>query len=56
MLELKNLTKKFHIYSVVDDVSFTAKPSEIVGYLGPNGAGKSTTIKILVIGILFFWV
>lgn len=47
MLELKNLTKKFQVIPVVNDVSFSVKPGEIVGYLGPNGAGKSTTIKML---------
>jgi len=47
MLELKNLTKKFQVIPVVNDVSFSVMPGEIVGYLGPNGAGKSTTIKIL---------
>jgi len=47
MLELKNLTKKFQVIPVVNDVSFSIKPGEILGYLGPNGAGKSTTIKIL---------
>jgi ABC-2 type transport system ATP-binding protein len=31
----------------VDDISFSVKPGEIVGFLGPNGAGKSTTMKIL---------
>lgn len=35
----------------VDDISFSIKEGEIVGYVGPNGAGKSTTIKMLT-GIL----
>lgn len=47
MLELKGITKKFGYFKAVDEVSFTAKPGELVGYLGPNGAGKSTTIKML---------
>ncbi|QWU17928.1 ABC-2 type transport system ATP-binding protein [Paenibacillus sophorae] len=33
--------------NVVDNVSFTVRKGEIVGYIGPNGAGKSTTIKML---------
>jgi len=47
MLELRKITKKYHVFPAVDGVSFTVKPSEILGYLGPNGAGKTTTIKIL---------
>ena len=35
----------------VDDISFTIKAGEIVGYIGSNGAGKSTTIKMMT-GIL----
>lgn len=35
----------------VDDVSFSIKEGEIVGYIGSNGAGKSTTIKMMT-GIL----
>jgi ABC-2 type transport system ATP-binding protein len=48
MLEARLLTKYFNRKSVVKDVSFTIRPSDIVGYLGPNGAGKSTTVKMLV--------
>lgn len=33
--------------TAVNDVSFTAKPGEVLGLLGPNGAGKSTTIKAI---------
>ncbi|MBR1864908.1 MAG: ATP-binding cassette domain-containing protein [Lachnospiraceae bacterium] len=35
----------------VDDISFTIRDGEIVGYIGSNGAGKSTTIKMMT-GIL----
>jgi ABC-2 type transport system ATP-binding protein len=35
----------------VDNISFTIRQGECVGYIGPNGAGKSTTIKMLA-GIL----
>ena len=31
----------------VNNISFSAKKGEIVGFLGPNGAGKSTTMKML---------
>jgi ABC-2 type transport system ATP-binding protein len=37
--------------TAVNDISFTVKRGEFVGYIGPNGAGKSTTIKMLT-GIL----
>ena len=36
----------------VNDVSFTIKEGEMVGFIGPNGAGKSTTVKMLS-GILY---
>ena len=47
MLEVHRLTKCFSGIPVVDRVSFTIRPGEILGYLGPNGAGKSTTVKML---------
>jgi ABC-2 type transport system ATP-binding protein len=47
MLELRGITKKFSVFPVVHDVSFTVRPGEILGYLGPNGAGKTTTIRML---------
>ena len=31
----------------MNDVSFSVKQGEILGFLGPNGAGKSTTMKII---------
>lgn len=47
MLEVHHLTKRFSRIAVVDDVSFSIRPGEILGYLGPNGSGKSTTVKML---------
>lgn len=32
---------------LVDDISFSAEPGEIVAIIGPNGAGKSTLLKML---------
>ncbi|EKQ58009.1 MULTISPECIES: ATP-binding cassette domain-containing protein [unclassified Clostridium] len=39
--------KKYEIVQALDNISFTIKEGEMVGYIGPNGAGKSTTIKIM---------
>src|SRR5947208_13930049 len=47
MLEVRLLTKRYSGIPVVDAVSFSIRPGEILGYLGPNGAGKSTTVKML---------
>ena len=47
MLEARLLTKRYTGIPVVDHVSFSIQPGEILGYLGPNGAGKSTTVKML---------
>jgi ABC-2 type transport system ATP-binding protein len=47
MLEARSLTKYYDHTAVVNQVSFTIRPGEILGYLGPNGAGKSTTVKML---------
>jgi ABC-2 type transport system ATP-binding protein len=45
------LTRNYHVVPAVNDVNFSVKKGEMVGYIGENGAGKSTTIKMLT-GIL----
>jgi ABC-2 type transport system ATP-binding protein len=47
MLEVRALTKRYSRMAVVDHVTFSVGPREILGYLGPNGSGKSTTVKML---------
>ncbi len=48
ILSVKNLTKKFGKFVAVDNISFSLKEGEILGFLGPNGAGKTTTIQMLL--------
>ncbi|AZQ61309.1 gliding motility-associated ABC transporter ATP-binding subunit GldA [Flammeovirga pectinis] len=45
-IKIENLTKVYGDQKAVNNISFEAKPGEILGFLGPNGAGKSTTMKI----------
>lgn len=47
MLEVLGLTKHYAGIPAVEEVSFTVRPGEILGYLGPNGSGKSTTVKMI---------
>lgn len=47
MIEADSLGKSFGAIQAVNNVSFTVKQGEILGFLGPNGAGKSTTMKMI---------
>ena len=47
MIQVKNVTKKYGNVTAVDNISFTVKDGEVVGFLGPNGAGKSTTMNMI---------
>jgi ABC-2 type transport system ATP-binding protein len=46
-IQIENLSKRYGQQKAVDNISFSVKTGEILGFLGPNGAGKSTTMKII---------
>ncbi|SNR14599.1 gliding motility-associated ABC transporter ATP-binding subunit GldA [Tenacibaculum jejuense] len=46
-IQLSAITKTYGTQKAVNNISFSAKRGEIVGFLGPNAAGKSTTMKVL---------
>ncbi len=47
MIEVQHVTKFFGDKLAVDDISFTVKRGEVLGFLGPNAAGKSTTMRMI---------
>lgn len=47
ILELKNVTKAYDAYKVVDEFNFQVNQGELRCLLGPNGAGKTTTIDLI---------
>jgi ABC-2 type transport system ATP-binding protein len=46
-VETRQITKLFGKQKALNEVSFSIKKGELVGFLGPNGAGKSTMMKII---------
>lgn len=46
-IEVNNISKSYGAQKALDNISFSVKKGEAVGFLGPNGAGKSTLMKIL---------
>ncbi|MCB1776542.1 MAG: ATP-binding cassette domain-containing protein [Candidatus Competibacteraceae bacterium] len=51
LMRVEGLSRCHGEVRLVDDISFTLRRRQILGFLGPNGAGKSTTLRMLV-GVL----
>lgn len=46
--EIKNISLTIEGKSIVNNVSLTVSPGEVVGLMGPNGAGKTSTFNLAV--------
>jgi ABC-2 type transport system ATP-binding protein len=47
ILDVRNLRRSFGNVHAVQDVSFTVRKGQVVGFIGANGAGKTTTLRLL---------
>ena len=46
-IDVRGVTKKFGVRTVVNDIAMQVRPGEIYGFLGPNGSGKTTFLRML---------
>ena len=51
ILSIENVSKRYGVLTVTDDLSLTVAAAEAVGIIGPNGAGKSTLFNIIAGGV-----
>ena len=47
MIEVKELSKSFGDHLVLDKISMSVKPGEVIGIIGPSGSGKSTLLRCI---------
>jgi ABC-2 type transport system ATP-binding protein len=47
VIEIERLGKVFGHRTAVEEITFRARPGEVIGLLGPNGAGKTTTLRMI---------
>ncbi|MGO0062275.1 ABC transporter ATP-binding protein [Brevibacillus fluminis] len=48
VVQLRNVSKKIGLKTIVDNVSFDIPRGTVFGLLGPNGAGKTSLIRMMV--------
>ena len=47
ILEVRDLTKRFHGLLAIDRVTLALERNQILGLIGPNGAGKTTLVSLV---------
>ena len=47
IIEYRNLSFKYEIDLILDNIDFQIKKNDFIGIYGPSGSGKSTFIKLL---------
>ena len=47
MIEINNLVKKYDDLTVLNDITETIYPGEIISIIGPSGSGKSTFLRCI---------
>lgn len=47
IIQVEQLSYAYGPRLALDQLSFEARPGEVLGLLGPNGAGKTTTVRLL---------
>ncbi|MBX6315638.1 MAG: ABC transporter ATP-binding protein, partial [Isosphaeraceae bacterium] len=46
-IELRNVSFRYGNRSILQDVSLSIRPGEMIGLVGPSGAGKSTLVNLI---------